>query len=344
MIDYKALRKERVSLIKQLEDKRGAGLLTYITSNRENLTTQIADDAVRLFYNHLEVLGKKDNIALFLYSYGGHINAPMRLVHLVREYCEKFSVLVPFKAHSAATLLCLGADSIVMGKMAELSPVDPTTTNPFNPPDAADQTHRKRLPISVEDVTSYFGLAKDKAGLEKEEMMIEVYKILADKINPLALGNVYRVQNVIRRIIRQLLNLHMDLEKEKKSIDNIILYLTEKLYTHDYQITRDVAKNELKLKIEEPNDDIEKIMWALFDNYERTLQLRDPYNPLILLGEKEIVKYSFPGAFVESAMQSDVFMFEGEIIKTKAQPGMPVGIPGISVKRTFQGWREFKEK
>ena len=30
-------------------------------------------------------------------------------------------------AHSAATMICLGADEIVMGKMSEISPLDPAT-------------------------------------------------------------------------------------------------------------------------------------------------------------------------------------------------------------------------
>ncbi|MBU0734226.1 MAG: hypothetical protein KKG10_08760, partial [Proteobacteria bacterium] len=45
---------------------------------------------------------------------------------MLREFCEKLAVLVPFRAHSAGTTLALGADEIVMGPLGELGPVDPS--------------------------------------------------------------------------------------------------------------------------------------------------------------------------------------------------------------------------
>ena len=54
---------------------------------------------------------------------------------MIREYCDKFSVLVPDKAHSAATMIALGADEIVMSNLSEISPIDPSTANVFNPQD-----------------------------------------------------------------------------------------------------------------------------------------------------------------------------------------------------------------
>lgn len=115
-----------------------------------DLATMIASDAIRPFYEHLEGIGYQDRIDLFLYSRGGDTNIPLRLVRLVREHCKFFSVLVPFRAHSAATMICLGADEIVMGKMGEISPVDPTTANVFNPidpinPDGRPENNRLSL-------------------------------------------------------------------------------------------------------------------------------------------------------------------------------------------------------
>ena len=51
---------------------------------------------------------------------------------MIREYCDTFSVLVPYKARSAATMIALGADEIVMSDLSELSPIDPATANAFN--------------------------------------------------------------------------------------------------------------------------------------------------------------------------------------------------------------------
>ena len=49
-----------------------------------------------------------------------------RFVNALRERVERFSVLVPQDAFSAATLLALGADEIVMHPYGCLGPVDVT--------------------------------------------------------------------------------------------------------------------------------------------------------------------------------------------------------------------------
>jgi len=36
--------------------------------------------------------------------------------------------LVPFRANSSATLLALGADTIILGQQGELGPIDPSMT------------------------------------------------------------------------------------------------------------------------------------------------------------------------------------------------------------------------
>lgn len=133
--------------------------------------------------------------------------APVRLVHLFREYCDIFKVLVPHRALSAGSLLCLGADEIVMGKLAELSPVDPSTANEFNPQDPLNPP--RRIPISVEDVRAYLKLAEEQANLQSEDKMLEVFRSLTSQINTIALGNVHRVYSEIRSLVKSLLSIHM---------------------------------------------------------------------------------------------------------------------------------------
>jgi len=44
-----------------------------------------------------------------------------------------FNVIIPFKALSCATLMALGADNILMTKMGQLSPIDPSIDSPLAP-------------------------------------------------------------------------------------------------------------------------------------------------------------------------------------------------------------------
>ncbi len=54
---------------------------------------------------------------------------------LIRQYTNDFAVMVPLHPFSAATLIALGADKIIMHKMGCLGPIDPSVTNIFNPAD-----------------------------------------------------------------------------------------------------------------------------------------------------------------------------------------------------------------
>jgi ClpP class serine protease len=118
----------RQQLIRQIQENRKSKLITYITGDRQPVGAMIAEDAVRPLYDQLLAVGKIERIDLFLYSRGGDVSVPWRIVSMFREFCREFSVISPYKAHSAATLISLGADEIVMGKKSELSPIDPTLT------------------------------------------------------------------------------------------------------------------------------------------------------------------------------------------------------------------------
>ena len=60
-------------ILKELQSKRGSKIITYIVSTRQGVGFQIADDAVRIIYDHLEQLNikKGEKLDLFLHSFGG---------------------------------------------------------------------------------------------------------------------------------------------------------------------------------------------------------------------------------------------------------------------------------
>ncbi len=147
------------------------------------------------------------------------------IVKMIREYANKLNALIPFRCHSAGTQVTLGADGIVMSKIGQLSPIDPSTANLFNPlmhPQLSNPSDpRQRKPISVEDVQAYLSLSKDRVGLVSEDDRLEIFKELTRTIEPLALGNVNRVYSATRMIAKEMLSLHMDIEKDQEKIDQI---------------------------------------------------------------------------------------------------------------------------
>src|SRR2546427_6800245 len=114
------MRAQRQTLIQQLEATRGSKVLLFFTGDRRNLQTQIAADVYDLFVNHLDKIGIVKKLSLFLYTRGGDTLTAWSLVNLIRQFCEELEVVIPSKAHSAGTLIALGADKIVMTKQATL--------------------------------------------------------------------------------------------------------------------------------------------------------------------------------------------------------------------------------
>lgn len=105
----------RVSIIKEIEKKRDSRVICCINGDRQcrfpipGMSTQILGEPHLNLYEHLLKIGKTKKIDLVLYTRGGSIDAVWPMVNLIREFCDYFSVLVPFRAHSAGTLICLGA-------------------------------------------------------------------------------------------------------------------------------------------------------------------------------------------------------------------------------------------
>ncbi len=62
---------------------------------------------------------------LLLASPGGDGGAAVRLARMTQAACRELVVIVPEMAKSAATILALGAHTIVMGPTSDLGPIDP---------------------------------------------------------------------------------------------------------------------------------------------------------------------------------------------------------------------------
>jgi hypothetical protein len=67
---------------------------------------------------------------LILHSPGGSAEATDSIVKYLRKQFSEIRVFVPLAAMSAATMLALAADKIVMGKHSQLGPIDPQMITP----------------------------------------------------------------------------------------------------------------------------------------------------------------------------------------------------------------------
>lgn len=274
-------RDRRKQIIEAIEKKRGSKLITYITSDRQNLSVPIAGDIVSIIHKH--ILAMKDEeqskIDLFIYSRGGHSDVPWTLVSMFREYCKNgsFNLLIPYKAHSAATVIALGADEIVMTKKAELGPIDITMNGgPYNP---TEKDNNKRLPISVEDVMGYFSLL-EKIGCTKDEDKMSAFTQLTNNVHPLALGTVRRLLEQTELVALKLLGMRNAPYTDEKN-KSIIFGLSSQICSHSHTICRTEAVNQLGIEhiIKAEDCNIDKEIWELYEEYNSLFELDNPFMP-----------------------------------------------------------------
>lgn len=332
-------RPDRLKLIQAIEAERKSRLIVAIWGDRQGHETVIAPDAHPIFFDHLQKFGKVARIDVLLYSTGGHTLAAWGLANLVREYCDEVGVLIPHRALSAATLFTLSANEIMMSRLGQLSPIDPSITTPLGPNvQVPTQPAQLRVvPISVEDVVGFFDLAKNSARLKDSAQLLQIFERLADKVHPLALGAVYRSRQQIQTLADRLLSLHMKGDARKKDRERVVSILTRELGSHDYLIGRTEARGYLKLNVIDVTSTLESTILSLFNEYASLLDLRIPYNPEGFLGNQAERTGDFNRAIIETADLTHAFRTSKTVRRIQMQQ-MGMVVPGAQEIASFEGW------
>ena len=128
-------------------------------------------------------------IALVIDSPGGSADVAYRLAKLLRDHCGGFVAVVPRYAKSAATLLCLGADEIIMSEDAELGPLDVQVFEADREgwESALDEVQSlDRLnAFALEAVDRHMTLLLGRSGMKIRTLLPEVHAFVGAMIRPL---------------------------------------------------------------------------------------------------------------------------------------------------------------
>nr|WP_314471017.1 hypothetical protein [uncultured Sphingomonas sp.] len=326
---------ERTELFKKIEADRQSKVLLYVTGDRPGMETQISPEVVDLFVEHLDAIWPAEKISLILYTNGGDTAAAWRLINLLRTFCDKLEVIVFSKALSAGTLICLGADAIVMTKQATLGPIDPSLNSPLGPV-IPGSPGPHRAPVSVEAVQGFLDVATKELAIKDDAALAQIFNSLASQIHPLVLGQIFRSRQQIRSLATKLLQ-HQNVEQEAS--DRIVSFLCSDSGSHDHTINRREAK-ELGLRTEKPSEGLYEILRALHTNLVEALSLRSPFNPDVELAGQLTCEYRAPRVLIESvAHGSHQFLSEGTVAKIEMMGPSGPQI-GFQDNRRFEGWRK----
>lgn len=263
---------ERTILYRQLEATRGRPLIVYVTSARRQSEGQIAGDAISELVAQLQALPKEAaELDLYLVSNGGDGTVAWRIVSLIRERVQTFSVLVPQVAFSAATLIALGADEIVMHPYGNLGPTDPQITN-----------RTKGVQFGAQDLAAFLTFARDEVGLTDQAPLLELFKRFSEEVGFVGIGVAARSAQLTASMAEKLLRLHMTSENQTQKAKVISEALNTKYFHHGYPVSRSEAK-EIGLPIAKDHPDVQSLMWRIWLDIEEELQIRQPFSPVRVL-------------------------------------------------------------
>jgi hypothetical protein len=221
----------------------------------------IDHDTAAACYEHLRGIGRMPRLDLVLATTGGPATAARRLALLLHEYTDHLTILVPYRARSSGTLLCLAAHELVLGPLAELGPLDPQIAA-AGPPQPGQPAV-----LSAEDLRAFRPMARDWFGVDRPEDRLQVLALVAQRVFPGTLGAFYRAEHLVRTIAAELLERQLpDAGAEARAA--IVEQLVTGLYSHDDVITRGHAR-AMGLRVTYPDAEQEDLLWSALEGTDR---------------------------------------------------------------------------
>jgi len=216
--------------------------------------------------NLLQNIGDTKKGFLILNSNGGSGDAAEKLLTMCRKkFLDEFTIIVPNFAKSAATMMCLGADKIMMGYPAELGPIDPQI------PDGRGGWIPARSYID--------GLEIIRKNVTEKKDPPEMYLSMLQQVRPEIISICEASIKGAREFAEHWLKKYM-LKDNPTQAENVAKWLSDgKTYkSHgkviDYQEARDV----LKLNVDQinPNDELWFLIWELYIRSFQFLKSKGP--------------------------------------------------------------------
>jgi hypothetical protein len=147
----------RRKYLKRLSEKTGRVTILYYSGFQQqpgapaNAISVTPADMTGFMETCANLDGNRD-LDLFLHSPGGDPDAVEQICEYLRTRFDHIRAVVPLNAMSAATMIALGADEILMGAHSQLGPIDPqlTVVMPEGPRTYSAQAIKDQFALAVE--------------------------------------------------------------------------------------------------------------------------------------------------------------------------------------------------
>jgi len=290
-------RSQRIELYKQIEEHRKRPLIVYVTSKRSGIVAYMATDALPYIIEQIDNLPKASKSVDFLIaSYGGDPMVAWRILTLIRQRLGEegnVAVLIPHSAYSAATLVALGANHIVMHPNGHLGPVDMQITT-------VSESGPKRF--STEDISAFLDFVRENLRITDQEHVRMLFELTVKEVGSLGIGFTARTSRLAVDLGERLLAMHMKDDEARTKLHSIVENMSRKFQSHAYPVSRTEAL-KLGLPVENRDEALEELIWKAWLDIEEELQENTPFDTLIeLMNSPEAKKLLSPVPQLEIPM------------------------------------------
>lgn len=315
---------ERAEIYRQIETDRDRPLITYFTSTRQQGEGVMAPDVIPEFCRQiLKVPKDETEIDLLVVSRGGDPIVSWRIICLLRERFDKVFALIPYEAYSAATLLALGADEIVMHPFSNLGPVDPQLRGVKKVPGKPGE--QEEIRFGAEDLSHYLDFVKKDVGISDQEQMERAFELVCGEIGSIPIGIAKRSSNLALSLGEKLLTLHMDDHNKVKAISEA---LNKSFYHHGYPVGRKEAK-DIGLKVSDAPENLESLMWEAWEDIEIEMKCSEPFKPVEIVMQDPTLSQQLLSIQQINMPANIPPQFAGQIFQQVIQNIQPVGVSSI---------------
>lgn len=237
----------------EIEELRKRPLLVYATRFLENLppgTPNFIDIFdVDGFTDLVNSISESKSVDILLHSPGGRPDATERIVSILRNKFENITFLIPHSAYSAATMLALSGNTIIMHQSATLGPIDPQING--IPARSIKRGFEKVKKIIIDEgpeaLPAYIPLI-EKYSLDLLEICEDSEKLSKDLVKTWLTQYMFEGKKGNTRKINKAVNFFSDYDKHLLHSRPILF---EKL-------------KQLNLKIEQPDKELEQLLWEAY--------------------------------------------------------------------------------
>jgi hypothetical protein len=226
---------------------------------------------------------------LVINSSGGSIHAAYQISEILRMHIKQVNACVPFYAKSAATLICIAADTIVLDELAQLGPLDTqileekkggkgdyvSALNPFKTLEQLQKYALETLDVSVKMMAGRSGMSLEECIQHATSFVRTTTEPLFSKLDAEKLGEYSRALSLGKEYGDRLLRRSgWDEEKREKVLEKLVHGYPSHDFIIDYQELQELGfKAEL---FKEAEKDCIQPLFNVMGKDETFIQLVPP--------------------------------------------------------------------